>query len=250
VQSAPLLSFEKVSKYRADGQRRVAVISNASFRLHDGDTVGIWGTRRSGKTTLLRLATGIECADEGAVVFRGRDMRKMGPLEREHLLRTDIGFVSPFDWRPGYRERVVDYVALPLLSTGATLQQATHSARAMLETAGARDTADRFGKALSLGERVRVMLARALINEPNLLLDEPAAIPSLSDREELCEMLGAIARERGITLLVASEDMGSLRCASSLMSIGAGELVLSNEHTAEVVPFPSSSRLRLELPGQ
>jgi ABC-type lipoprotein export system ATPase subunit len=249
--STPLLSFDKVFKYRTDGHRRVAVLSDATFQLQAGDAVGVWGVRRAGKTTLLRLASGIERADEGVVSFCGRDIRRMGALERERLLRTDIGFVSPPDWRPGYRERVVDYVALPLLSTGATLQRGSRTARAMLERVGAGDISDRFGRTLSIGEQVRAMLARALINDPCMLIvDEPATVPSLADREELCRLLSSLARECRLTLVMASEDMSLLRCADFLMSIGSGELVRSNEHAAEVVPFPSASRARVERPAR
>lgn len=247
MSSIPLLSFEKVSKYRADGRRQVAVLMNASFEVPTGSAVGIWGIRRSGKTTLLRLAAGVELADEGRVLFDGRSLCDMRPIERERLLRADIGFVSPMDWRPGYRERALDYVALPLLSTGATLQQATRAARGALRRMEAIDVAEKFGRTLSLGERIRVMLARALINSPRLLLvDEPAAVPNLGDRDELCDLLGLLARERELTLIVASEEMSSLRFADFLMSVGGGELVRSNERKAEVLPFPRLSSSRLE----
>lgn len=251
MSSTPLLSFERVSKYRPDGNRRVTVLAAASFDVDPGASVGIWGVRRSGKTTLLRLATGVELPDAGRVLFDGRSLSNMRPLERERLLRADIGFVSPADWRPGYRERVVDHVALPLLSTGATLQRASRAARTTLKRMGAGDIAERFGRSLSLDERIRVMLARALVNDPGLLVvDEPAAVPNLGDRDALCELLGSLARERSLTLLVASEDMGLLRCTDALMSIGGGEIVRSNERTAEVLPFPKPTDLRLERPGR
>jgi ABC-type lipoprotein export system ATPase subunit len=251
MSSIPLLSFEKVSKYRADGRRRVAVLENASFEVPVGSAAGIWGVRRSGKTTLLRLAAGVELADEGRVLFDGCPLCDMRAIERERLLRADIGFVSPMDWRPGYRERTLDYVALPLLSTGATLQQATQAARGALRRMDALEVAEKFGRTLSLGERIRVMLARALINNPRLLLvDEPAAVPNLGDRDDLCDLLAGLARERQLTLIVASEEMSSLRFADFLMSIGGGEIVRSNEHKAEVLPFPQPTDLRVEREGR
>jgi putative ABC transport system ATP-binding protein len=247
--SPALLAFENVSKYRADGSRQIAVLHNASFELRLGAAAGIWGTRRSGKTTLLRLAAGVELADEGRVSFDGRDLASMRPVERERLLRAEIGFVSPADWRPGYRERVLDYVALPLLSTGATLQQAASRARAALGRMDALEIAERFGKTLSLDERVHVMLARALVNRPRLLVvDEPASVPSLKDREQLYELLSGLTHERELALLVASEEMSALRCADFLMSIGGGELVRSNERSAEVLAFPDPASPRVKSP--
>jgi ABC-type lipoprotein export system ATPase subunit len=251
MSSTPLLSFERASKYHVDGRRRVAVLADASFQVHAGESVGIWGARRAGKTTLLRLAAGIERVDDGSVCFLGSDLSGMRALERERLLRNDIGLVSPLDWRPGHHERVVDYVALPLLSTGVTLLQGSRAALAMLERLGAGEISDRLGRTLSVGERMRPMLARALINEPRMLLiDEPAIVPSLTEREELGELLGDLARERRVTLMVASEDMSSLRCTEVLMSIGAGELVRSNEQVAEIVPFPTVPHARLERPAR
>lgn len=251
MSGVPLLSFEGVSRYRADGHRRVAVVRNASFELCAGAAVGIWGTRRSGKSTLLRLAAAVELPDEGRVLLDGRNIAELRPIERERLLRTDIGFVSPLDWRPGYRERVVNYVALPLLSTGATLQRAVWSARTALRRVGAIDTAEAFCRTLSLGERIRAMLARALVNKPRMLIvDEPAAVPNLSDRDELCQLLAQIARQRRSALIVASEDVGTLRCADFLMSIGGGELVRSNERSADVFEFPDQVQANTKSPAR
>jgi ABC-type cobalamin/Fe3+-siderophores transport system ATPase subunit len=120
-----------------------------------------------------------------------------------------------------------------------------------LKRMSAGDISQKFGRTLSLDERIRAMLARALINDPRLLVvDEPAAVPNLGDRDALCELLGSLARERSLTLLVASEDVGSLRHADVLMSIGGGELVRSNEQVAEVLPFPRHTDLMLKRPGR
>jgi putative ABC transport system ATP-binding protein len=246
-----VLSFDRVSKHRTDGRRRVAVLREASFQLMPGMAAGVWGGRRSGKTTLLRLAAGVELPDEGRVLIGGRDTLAMRALERERLLREEVGLVSTLDWRPGHRERVLDYVGLPLLSRGASLKRAAEVARCLLRRMTIPDLSERLTRTLSVGERIRAMLARALMNEPRLLLiDEPAAVPGLGERDDLCELLGSLARERELTMLIASEDMGSLRCADFLMSVGAGELVRSDERCAEVLPFPAPADVRLECPGQ
>lgn len=245
MSNVPLVSFQNVTKRRADGHRQVTVLSCASFDLPPGAAVGIWGARHSGKTTLLRLAAGMDLADEGRVLFGGHSLSAMGQTQRELLLGADVGFVSPADWRPGHGELALDYVALPLLSAGATLQRAARAARVALRRVDATEIAEKLLGALTLGERIRVMLARALINRPRLLLvDEPAATPSVGDREEISDLLVSLARERELTLLIASEEMISLRCADFLMSIGAGRLVRSNEQTASV----SSARNVANLP--
>jgi ABC-type Mn2+/Zn2+ transport system ATPase subunit len=94
------------------------------------------------------------------------------------------------------------------------------------------------------------MLARTLVHEPRLLLvDEPAVIPSLSERDELYGLLRTLARERGATLMIASEEVAPLRGAGLQMSIGYGELVCSGEEPGTVLPFPDRGKSRMESSG-
>lgn len=234
----PALAFENVSKRYPDGGREILVLDRVSFEVSAGLFVGVFGTRRSGKSTLLRLAAGIEMPNAGTVRLDGRDMGEMSSVERERLLRRDIGLVSLLDWSPSSNERVVDQVALSLGSGGPALREARHRARRVLERLDASACADELARSLSLVERARVILARALIREPSVLLvDEPAVIPSLSERDQFCGLLRAVADEQGMTLMVASEETGPLHGAGVLLSIGDGELC-STEKRATVVPLP------------
>lgn len=243
-----LLSFEQVSKRYPDGRREIVILDGVSFEFTAGDVVGIWGARRTGKSTLLRLAAGIELPDTGTVRFEGREVTRMSVRERGKLLRGSIALVCAEDWRPCHRERVVDFVALPLVSSGSTLHEARRRARQVLDRVGAGVRADDLAVSLSLGERTRVLLARALMHEPRLLLiDEPAMIPSLSERDELYALLRSVAREQDATLVIASEEVAPLRGADLHMSIGYGELVCSGEEAGTVLPFPERGRVSPRL---
>jgi ABC-type ATPase involved in cell division len=245
---SPLLEFEHVTKGYPDGRRRIVVLERASFAVHAGDFVGLLGSRRTGKSTLVRLAAGIEAPDDGTVSFEGRDLARMSVLGRGRLLRTQIGLLATDDWRPGRVERVVDLAALPLVSDGETLHEARRRARRMLDWVGAAEYADELAQALSAGERTRVMLARALVREPRLLLvDEPAVSPTLEERDELYELLRSGARQHGAALLVASQDRSALRGAGVLMTIGDGELCATGE-PGVVLPFRDRRASGMERP--
>jgi ABC-type lipoprotein export system ATPase subunit len=236
--AVPLLRFEQVSKAYPDGRQRIPVFENVSFEIHEGEHVGIFGSRRTGKSTLLRLAAGIETPDVGWIAFEGRDLARMSALQRDRLLRDRIGLLASDDWRPAKGERVVDHVALPLVSDGFTMHEARRRARQTLHWAGATRYADEPAVALAIGERMRVMLARALVRKPRLLLvDEPAAVPSPSEREELYSLLRAGAREHKAALVIASEDSGATRGTDLLMEIGGGELLQAGGESAVVVPL-------------
>ncbi len=236
---APLISFQNVSKRYPDGEREILVLDGVSLVIEAGASVGVYGTRRSGKSTLLRMAAGIVLADSGTVTFDGVDMAKMPASARGRLLRTSIAFMSAEDWRAHPGETVIDHVATSLGSEGVTMREARRRAVRVLDQLGVGAAgAQEIAASLSLTDRTRVMLARALAREPRLLvLDEPAPMPNLSERDRFYAQLRAAAREREMALLIASEQMAALQGVGVLVSIADGELC-STEERGTVVPLP------------
>lgn len=233
-----LLEFDQVDKrYRDLGGREITVLDQVSFEIEREESVGVWGPRRSGKSTLLRIAAGLELPDAGTVRFDGRALQSLSELERARLVRTQVG-LAPASLRETRNVRVVEHVALPLLSTGASLREASVTARRVLERVGATSRADTPVLELSPGERTRVAIARALVREPALLLiDEPALTPSPSERDELYALLRSLAAEPGLTVVVASEDLAAIRTMRQAMTISDGS-VRSSRRTGRVLPFP------------
>jgi ABC-type multidrug transport system ATPase subunit len=249
--SAPLLSFARVCRRVREGAREAVVLDGVSFELDRGEAMGVYGSRRSGKSTLLRLAAGLESPDEGVVRFEGRaiageatgavagEIAAMSAAERARLLRGPLALLCAEGWSPSPGESVMDNVAMSAGAAGLSLRAARRLAVGALDATGVASVgAEEMAVSLSPSERARVMLARALVREPRLLLvDEPAPLPSLAERERFLSLLRTLARERGIALLVASEELSALQGLPVLASLSAGELC-STRTSATVVELP------------
>jgi ABC-type lipoprotein export system ATPase subunit len=239
-----LLRFEHVSRSYLDGRREIVVLDDVSFGIEDEDFIGIWGMRRSGKSTLLRLAAGLDFAQRGAVIFDGFDLGKVSGHRRASLLRDrGIGVVLT-DRRLTLNQSTVEHVALPLLSAGSSLAGAHAPALAALERTDALRWAQAPVASLPRDALIRVMLAQALVHGPRLLLvDEPAAFLNMGEAGEIFDLLQSIGRQAGIALAIASEDLRPLRRATRIMSLGGGQVHLMDRN-AEVVKFPGPGSAR------
>jgi ABC-type lipoprotein export system ATPase subunit len=245
----PLLSFLNVSKSYPDGDRELLVLDRVSLEIDAGVSVGVYGPRRAGKSTLLRLAAGIALPDSGTICFEGRDIAQMPGSERGRLLRGKIAFISAADWRATPGESVLDHVATSVGSEGLTMRDARRRAMHVLDRVEIAAGAEEPTTSLSQTERARVMLARALARKPRLLvLDEPALLPSLGERERFYALLRSEAQALDSTLLLASEEMSALQGVGVIMSIGDGEVVGPQER-GTVVQLPGRRRANGERSG-
>jgi ABC-type lipoprotein export system ATPase subunit len=240
-----LLRIREVSKAYPDGGGYVSVFERASLEVAQAAHVGVYGKRRSGKSTLLRLAAGIERPESGSVLFDGIDLTALSPRDLARVLRSRLAYIALDDWRPNPGESIAQHLALSLGGVGLNVRQAERSALRELDAVGV-SAADAHSPAggLSMVDRTRVMFARALAHKPRLIvIDDPVLTPSVSERDTLYALLREISRERRIALLVASEDFAALQGFDVFVSISARELC-SSEGNATVVPFPAPSRLR------
>jgi ABC-type lipoprotein export system ATPase subunit len=240
----PLLRIRDVSKAYPDGSGQIEVFDRASLEMTAGAQVGVYGRRRSGKSTLMRMAAGIDRPDSGSVVFDGQDLTCISPRRHARLLRSRLAYISVGDWRPNPGETVAQHLAISLGGDGRTVRQAESRSLRELDLVGVGAVqAHSLASQLSIVDRTRVMLARALAHDPLLLvIDDPVITPSAIERDNLYRLLRTIARERGTALLVSSDDLPALQGFDVFMSISARELC-SSESTATIVPFPNSPQV-------
>lgn len=236
-----LLSFHQVGKAYP---RAGVVLEGLDLEVEPGDFVGIWGERRSGKTTLLRLAAGVETPDRGSVRFDGCELAALSERSRSQLRLHEIGMATTTaDTGVLVADRsttVVEHVALPLIFTGLSRKEAADVACRYLRMVGAGECMRAAPFELRPGEGTRVALARALIREPRLLLvDEPAVTHSPAERDAIRDLLHELSRSLRLATLVASEEVSMMAGAPRILSVGDGK-VISSETPGTVVPFPTA----------
>jgi ABC-type lipoprotein export system ATPase subunit len=243
-----LLSFEGVAKSYPRGG---VVFEPFDLEVDAGDFVGAWGERRSGKSTLLRLAAGIEMPDAGVVRFDGRDLAALSERDRSVLRRTDIGLATTDSAAlPADRTTtVVEQVALPLTFQKVSHAEASKLAHRYLRMVGVDDCITTPPWELRAGERTRVALARALVREPRLLLvDEPAITHSPEERDEIRDLLHHISRQLDLAMLVASEEITMMAGVPRLLSVGGGKVISSEKPPGTLVQFPNARTAGGEAP--
>lgn len=234
-----LLSLEHVSKCYPDGRSRVPALDDVSLHIDEGEFLGVWGPRRSGKTTLLRVAAAADPPDTGRICFDGQDLTGMSTSDRARLHRFEGIALVATDWRPVYNKPVVEHVALPLLSDGLSLQEAKGPAHVALERTGVANCAYLPAERLSAAERVRVALARALVRRPRLLIvDEPAVVLRPSEGVEFYDLLCSLGSDPSVAVVFASEDVAPLRRTERMFSIDRGRVRANTPGVGRVLEFP------------
>lgn len=228
-----LLSVESVSKRYRRGNREFVALRDVSLSIERGEFAVVLGTRRSGRTTLLRIAAGIERPDEGLVIFEGADLSRHRGLLGRRLCYCH----GSFSMMQG--ERVLDHVAAPLLAQRSSRRGARRAAEAALEQAGVKDCATMLPDELDGAERVRVAIARSLAPRPALLVvDDPIAHAGVLQRDPLLRLLRSLPGPDGPAVLMSTDDGMCISGADRVLLLDDGELRPEPDvPPAEVVPL-------------
>ena len=200
-----LLELRHVSRAHGGAAQPRLALEDVCLDLYAGELVAVWGQRRSGRSTLLRVASGIEAPDRGAVLFEGRELARAGGDPRIALCREPE--------RPPATPSLHEALLRDLLAMGRRPAQAARLAAGALERAGAAEAAGLRPCDLDSAQRVRACIARALLCSPRLLLiDEPLLGVPASAQEALIELLGGLAAE-GIAVLFSTDEAGAFHGA-------------------------------------
>jgi putative ABC transport system ATP-binding protein len=212
-----------VKRYQAGGET-VTAVDAVSITVGPGELIALYGPSGSGKTTLLLIAAGLLSPDEGRAVFDGVDLARCSARQRVIFRRRHVGFVfQSFHLTPG--ASALDNVALKLLADGYSLADAHAAARPWLQRMGLGERLDHTPERMSMGERQRVAVARALVNQPRLLLaDEPTGSLDSTRSRQTLGLLREICHEQRIPGLLVTHDPQAAGLVDRVCTLTDGRL--------------------------
>lgn len=232
-----LLHLQGMGKHYADEPGRW-LLRNVDLSLSEGELAVVWGLRRSGRSTLLRIAAGIEPPSEGVVRFEGKDLGVHG----ERLLGEGIGYCQKM-LRFTDGQTAIEHVMVALLSRWVSPARARKRSQEALSLVEAEHCAGMRRHDLSAAESVRVTLARTLTLRPAIVvIDEPVKGVELSDRDGVLRLLRKLADE-GVSVLASTGESTGLSEADQGFALGGGELRRAPAQRREnVVPLHAGQR--------
>ena len=199
-----MIELRGVSKTVKSGDHLLTILHPIDLAVPSGQRVAIVGPSGSGKSTLLGLIAGLDAPSSGSILVDDTDITRLGEDELARLRGEKIGFVfQSFHLIPSLT--ALENILVPMEIAGR--RDAAARARSLLVEVGLEDRGHHYPSQLSGGEQQRVAIARALSNEPVIVLaDEPTGNLDSTTGHHVIELLLAINRQRGVTLVVVTHD--------------------------------------------
>ncbi|MBS1868900.1 MAG: ABC transporter ATP-binding protein [Actinobacteria bacterium] len=240
------LRLDDVVKHYRGPSETVRAVDGVTLAVGRGEMVALYGPSGSGKTTLLLIAAGLIAPDAGVVTVEGRDVGSLSRKESARYRREVIGVVLQHSHMMA-GVPAIENAALKLLASPVPLLQAKRRARPWLRRLGLDRQGDQLPHQLSGGERQRVAVARALANDPVLLLaDEPTGSLDSQRGRSVLELLHRIAHERGMAILLATHDPHAAEIADRAVVLRDGKL---HPHGDQGPAAPGGSAPAPAFPG-
>ncbi len=222
--SGVAVQLDRLTKTYEEGGARHFILRQASVRFEGGRCTVILGRSGSGKSTLLNLVSGIDVPDEGRVTVGDTVLTGLGEQARTLFRRDRIGIVFQFfNLIPTLN--VLENVMLPQELAGMGSRQARDRARDWLSRVSLAERERAMPDRLSGGEQQRVAIARALAHDPDVILaDEPTGNLDAQTGQQVLDLLMALARASGKTLIMATHSLEAAPLADAVYTVRDGRL--------------------------
>ena len=222
----PILTADSVVREYSQGGTSIPVLSGVNLSVGHGEKVAIVGASGSGKTTLLNLLGGLDDPDKGRIAVNDKSWTNLGASERAIWRNQYIGFVYQFHHLLN-EFSALENVALPLLIGDCSVNKSRQQATSLLERVGLGHRLNHTPAELSGGERQRVAVARALVNEPSVvLMDEPTGNLDPITAKTMLELLLDLNQSLGIAFVLVTHDDNIAQQMDRTLILEMGQLKL------------------------
>jgi lipoprotein-releasing system ATP-binding protein len=216
---------EGLTRTFSAGSASLEILRGVEVSVSAGEIIAIVGPSGSGKSTLLHCLGGLDRPTSGTVRVDGEDLSTLGEIELARLRNEKVGFVFQFHHLlPDFS--ALENVMLPLLIAGQSKEKARVRSERLLDEVGLAARSTHAPSELSGGEQQRVAVARALANEPSVVLaDEPSGNLDVAHSAELHDLLCELRDRRGTTFVVATHEPELASRADRVLALRGGRLV-------------------------
>ena len=231
-----LIELRDVRKIYDLGEVQVEALKGATLSVEQGESVALIGPSGSGKSTLMNTLGCLDRPTSGSYRLTGEEVVSMSRDERARIRNQRIGFVFQ-NFNLLARTSAVENVELPLLyARGISARERRRRATELLERVGLGDRLDHHPSQLSGGRQQRVAVARALVNQPSILLaDEPTGNVDTRTSKEIIQLFRDLNEQSGITLILVTHDQGVARTARRSVVLRDGEIVADTTDFSQVL---------------
>jgi putative ABC transport system ATP-binding protein len=242
----PLIRMQGVTKTYDAGELAVQALSGIDLEIEKGQMVAIIGPSGSGKSTLMHILGCLDAPSDGTYRLEGRDVSELSGFQLAAIRNQKIGFVfQTFNLLP--KASLLRNVELPLLYAGVASSERKELALQALDRVGLRDRAKHRPSELSGGQRQRAAIARAIVNQPSLVLaDEPTGNLDTKTGLEILEIFDRM-HSRGETIVVVTHDSRIAERCERVVSIVDGRIEMDSRDASS--PGRDASREVRMLPG-
>lgn len=221
----PYIRVRGLAKTYRSGAEGLTVFANLDLDVEPGEMLALVGESGSGKSTLLHLLGGLDTPSAGTICYDGKEISGLADSDRADFRNREIGFV----WQIHYllpEFSAVENVMMPLLIRGVTHARAASESLARLDEVGLGVRASHRAGELSGGEQQRVVLARALVGKPSVLLaDEPTGNLDFRTGEMIFQLLEGLRRAHRFTSVFVTHNLAFARRCDRVLSLAKGGLV-------------------------
>lgn len=219
-----MIELKGVTKKYVLGGEEILALDNVDIKIEKGDFLAITGPSGSGKSTLANIIGGLDMPDAGEVLADEQNIAHLSDAAISAYRNKKIGFIfQSFNLQPTYT--ALENVAIPLVLAGVSLAERNARAEACLKAVGLTDRMKHLPSQLSGGQRQRVCIARALSNNPEIIIaDEPTGNLDSKRGGEIVDLLKQLNQKAGITLIIITHDASVAREAKKIISIKDGKI--------------------------